>query len=240
MQALAARFGVAVSRYPPPHSLARHLREVFGALEITCVLDVGAHQGEYAEFLRNEVGFRGLVVSFEPQAEPFAVMQRRRAADPGWRGHAYALGADHGTREMVTFGKSRLSSFRRPTALIERFTPGPPVIARVKIRRLDSILDGLLADIRHPRLFMKMDTQGFDLEVLKGAQEALPRILGLQSEVSVKPLYEHMPDLHEAITTMTGLGFELTGLFPVTREGLGLIELDAVLARPSRAAPGTA
>jgi hypothetical protein len=84
-----------------------------------------------------------------------------------------------------------------------------------------------------------MDTQGFDLEVLKGARQALPRILGLQSEVSVKPLYEYMPDLHEAITTMTGLGFELTGLFPVTREGLGLIELDAVLARPPKAGAGT-
>jgi len=52
------------------------------------------------------------------------------------------------------------------------------------------------------------------LEGLRGAQGCLDRIFGIQSEVSVQPMYEGMPSYLESLSTLQDLGFELTGVLP--------------------------
>ena len=69
---LARSGGLYVSLYPPPETLAFHLKHLTRRLEINCVLDVGAHQGGYARLLRREAGFGGEIVSFEPAAASWA------------------------------------------------------------------------------------------------------------------------------------------------------------------------
>ena len=54
---LARSGGLYVTRYPPPETLAFHLKQLTRRLEINCVLDVGAHQGGYARLLRKEIDF---------------------------------------------------------------------------------------------------------------------------------------------------------------------------------------
>jgi FkbM family methyltransferase len=63
-------------------------------LGITMVFDVGAHIGhigEYATRLRH-IGYRGRIISFEPQAAAFAVLANKAIGDPLWNAERLALG----------------------------------------------------------------------------------------------------------------------------------------------------
>ena len=91
----------------------------------------------------------------------------------------------------------------------------------------------MVEGIDDPRVFLKLDTQGFDLEVLKGAESVLNKVVGLQAEASFKPIYEGMPDHITALTEFRRLGFEVTGFYLVSRDpgSYAIIEYDCVLAR---------
>jgi hypothetical protein len=77
-----------------------------------------------------------------------------------------------------------------------------------------------------------MDTQGWDLEVLAGAERTLDRVVALQSEVSVRPIYDGMPGLTESLQTFEERGFLLSGLFPVNVDrDFAAVEFDCVAVR---------
>jgi hypothetical protein len=89
-----------------------------------------------------------------------------------------------------------------------------------------------LSDVQSSRIFLKMDTQGYDLEVFSGATGALDRVLGLQSELSVRPLYEGMPHYIQSLETYQSAGFDLYNLSVVNRiETGGLLELNCFMRR---------
>jgi hypothetical protein len=103
----------------------------------------------------------------------------------------------------------------------------------VSVRRLDDVLDECLAGIPDPRIFLKIDTQGYDLAVLGGASGCLHRILGLQTELSQKRIYEGAPHMVEALQFYKERGFASVGFFPIAKaaDGLSVIEWDCVLNR---------
>ena len=87
-------------------------------------------------------------------------------------------------------------------------------------------------DVAEPRVYLKMDTQGWDLEVLAGASGCLERIQAFQSEVAMHPIYDGMPALHESLSRFQDLGFGVSGLFPVSLDSnLEVIEFDCVAVR---------
>src|SRR5690349_12763044 len=78
--------GYQLQRYPGLYSYDRHLRMLLTTLAINCVIDVGAHEGEFYRAVRN-AGYTGRIVSFEPFPPSFARLQARAARDPDWRGY---------------------------------------------------------------------------------------------------------------------------------------------------------
>ncbi|MBN8452474.1 FkbM family methyltransferase [Accumulibacter sp.] len=202
------------------------LRRLLDQLQIDCVLDVGANQGQFASELRG-IGYSGLIVSFEPVQEEFRILKERFRADPGWRGFSLALGSSTESKEIVISRLGVMSSLLEP---INR----RDVVRRemIEVRRLDSVLESELSDVQSSRIFLKMDTQGYDLEVFSGATGALDRVLGLQSELSVRPLYEGMPHYIQSLETYQSAGFDLYNLSVVNRiETGGLLELNCFMRR---------
>jgi FkbM family methyltransferase len=241
-QALA-RCGFYLGRYPEAYSLSAHLLQLFQRLRINCVLDVGAHHGVYGQLLRN-LGYRGRIVSFESIPENFALLERQRAGDRQWHTHRWALGNQPGTAEITVRRGTDFTSFRAPNQYgQEQFGSSLEAerVEVVEVKRLDSVLEECLAGIEQPRVFLKIDTQGFDREVLEGAGQQLGLITALQTELSVKPLYEGMStSLLDMIAFLQEHGFELTGLFPVTWDAtdqLRVIEFDCVMCRPPQPGP---
>jgi hypothetical protein len=83
------------------------------------------------------------------------------------------------------------------------------------------------------RPFLKMDTQGFDVNIVKAAPpEVLGHFVGLQSELAIKKLYADSVDFRDALSLYERCGFELSTFVP-NNEGHfpRLIETDCILVR---------
>ena len=82
------------------------------------------------------------------------------------------------------------------------------------------------------RPFLKMDTQGHDVSVVKGAGDQLSQFVGLQSELAVKRLYDDSPSFEEALEFYRAQGFELSAMVP---NNVGffprLLEIDCIMYR---------
>lgn len=213
--------------------LAGHVKSVLATLDINCVIDVGANIGEFGSMLRR-IGYTGRIVSLEPVGAVFESLTRTASGDDDWITLKLACGRTEEDRAINLFSLDVLNSFRSPSEAFGLIDPqGVRATEMVQVRRLDSLFDDAVRGIRSPRVFLKTDTQGYDLEVMNGAGNCLPQILGLQAEVSLQPLYEDVPDYLEFLEYCRGLGFRPTGFFPifhspVTRQ---MVEMDAVLTR---------
>ena len=215
---------------------------LIGDLGIEIAVDVGANIGQYGLALR-AAGYEGRILSFEPVGASFRKLERLCRFDDRWTCHRYALGAHRGKGEIRVTRASLLSSFRPPADFAQRTFQSAAEVVRtedVEIRRLDEILPELLGDHAGARLFLKMDTQGYDLEVLAGAEGLLEQVDVLQTELSMVPLYDDAPDYLETLRHCRELGFEPVGFFPIFlfEPSKVIAECDCLLARnpePDRA-----
>jgi FkbM family methyltransferase len=218
--------------------LAHHLRAIFDRYRVDCVLDVGGNMGQYHDLLRDEVGFDGCIVSFEPVSKYSNMLMSKSATEANWHVFDHALGSSESTGEIRVTHSPGLNSFLAPrTDAVKDFWRNDSVESTetVRIRRLDDVFPELQRKygIRSP--YLKLDTQGFDLEVLKGAPRTLDAVCALQTEASIKPIYEGMPSYQEMINYLTQAGFELSGMFPIVHdEALRLIEFDCLMVNSAR------
>jgi FkbM family methyltransferase len=216
------------------HFADEHLMWVLRKLEINCVLDVGANKGQFARRLRR-LGFSGRIASFEPVPDLLAHLRSSAESDPDWFIHPFALGEEEGTAEInVVPGKMssmrEASDFGREWATKLRDTH-PETI---EVRRLDSVLDEATAGVQDPRILLKLDTQGFDLQAFRGAGSRITEMLALQSELACVPIYDGMPRMPEQLSEYESAGFEISALFPVSRhrKSMRVIEFDVLMVRP--------
>lgn len=213
--------------------LVRHLQRLFDLQRIDCVLDVGGNLGQYHDLLREDVGFNGWILSFEPVAKYIAILQDRARSDPRWRIFNYALGSADQTSIIHVTKSPGLNSFLAPrTDAVKGFWHDDSVThdETVRIRRLDDVYADLRSEFKIEAAYLKLDTQGYDLEVIKGAQEVLPQMRALQTEASVLPLYEGMPSDESTRGHLAARGFHISGMYPVSSDDhLRLIEYDCIL-----------
>jgi FkbM family methyltransferase len=207
---------------------------VLKKLSINCVIDVGANRGQFGTLLRG-IGYRGWIISFEPIKASYEELKKAAARRPPWRAFPYALGAADERREINVTEGNVFSSFLRPCEESQVRFPKNRTEKReeVDVRRLDCILETCLTDIPSPRIYLKLDTQGFDLPVLQGARAILPRVLGLQTEVSFHDIYHGMANFVESVSKFQAAGFEVVDFVTVNRDidQLCAIDADCIMAR---------
>jgi FkbM family methyltransferase len=208
------------------------LQRLLDEARVDLVIDVGANEGQFARQLRTF--YTGELISFEPVSTAFAKLAAAAATSPGWHVHQCALGSEPATRTMYVADDTAFSSllhtneyamsrFRRAHSSREE-----PVV----IRRLDEVLDESVSDLDRRHIFLKLDTQGFDVEVFRGLGHRIAQVMVLQSEVSLMSLYDGMPHWTDAIGLYERAGLHMAGMFPVTRDGGRVIEYDCLLIRP--------
>ena len=235
---LAEKFGYSIipNWRLESRALAQHLRKVFEHCAITTVFDVGANTGQYHDFLRQQVGFVGQVHSFEPQQHLAATLQQRQANDPAWTIHNLGLGSSNGELTLNVMARDTFSSFRQPAAgASDSFSASNTVINSVvvPVRRLDDLFPE--SALNGQSCYLKVDTQGFDLDVLLGAPGLLKNTRALQFELAIQRLYAGVSHYREMLEIVENMGFCISGLFPISMDDqLRAVEFDCVMVRTAQ------
>lgn len=217
------------------------LRALFAAHEINCVIDVGGHWGEFGGYLRH-FGFTGEIVSFEPVAASYERLKEAARRDPHWQVHRVALGKAAATAAINVTRETVFSSFLKPNAASAEWFGDASAIQNVSlvgVRRLDQLFDEVTQNLTSPRVFLKIDTQGWDMQVVQGAEGILDRVEAMQTEMSVQPIYHNMPSMSDALSKLDRMGFSVAGMYPVTRTPeLSVVEFDCILVKRAAAPTG--
>jgi FkbM family methyltransferase len=207
-----------------------YLQRLLPDLAVDAVLDVGANVGQYAMMLRDYCGYKGLIVSFEPTPAVFETLSKNSRRDPRWQAIGVALGRSPG---HATLRSMPCSSEGNSLLDLRKDYPASVVTVDVEVQTLNALLPDLQRRFGFSRPFLKMDTQGFDLEVFAGASQVSHLIVGIQSELSVDPFYIGAPDWQHALSVYQNAGFKLCtfiannpGWFPA------LHEMDCIMYRP--------
>jgi FkbM family methyltransferase len=213
-------------------AMAMRLRHLFARYEIDTVIDVGANQGQYRDFLRDRVNFRGQIESFEPIPELAHRLRARAASDARWTVHPYALGARSGEVAINVMATTEFSSFLAPLQSADAHVNEMNAVVgtvMVPVSTLDAEFAGK-EGLHHT--YLKLDTQGFDLEVLHGGERTVSEIPALQTEVSFQPLYQGMPGYVESIQAFERHGFSVADFFLITTDvAQRALEFDCVMVR---------
>jgi FkbM family methyltransferase len=222
-----ARRGLVVRRHP-----AARRQRLLVDRGVDLVLDVGAARGGYATELR-EFGYTGRIVSFEPLAAAHADLVRAASSDPRWETRHTALGDTTGRQEIHVASNSDSSSLLPMADQHRASSPDIQMVGTetIEVSRLDDVAAEVLGEARTP--FLKIDTQGFERAVLEGAETTVPRLVGLQLELSFVTLYEGGMLADEAISWAYDHGFVLVGLDQgFTDPGGAVLQADGVFLRP--------
>ena len=128
---------------------------------ISLVFDVGANLGQSA--LKFRVAFpKARILCFEPVKATFNILKRNMAGHRGVTCHNIALGSSSVQSTIYLTDQSNTSSLVKPSTIVGSET--------VEVRTVD----GFTSEYQIERIdLLKIDTEGFDLEVLKGAQTIL-------------------------------------------------------------------
>lgn len=237
---LGARLALAGRIHQYPEIWA--LRRFFEAFAIDALIDVGANEGQYARTARKDGRFAGHIFSFEPNPDIFAILADKAARDPRWHVFNMALSDFDGTAEFNIMAAHQFSSLVKPSDRLDPvFAERNRVERTVTMQccRLDAMLDELLKPHGLSRPFLKMDTQGHDRSVCEGAGDRLSAMLGVQTELAVRPQYAGAADYRAMIAYLEERGFVPNAMFANNKGHFPtLVEMDGIFLRADLAGEG--
>lgn len=201
-------------------------------LGVRTILDVGANRGQFGLAIRSH-GYGGRLISFEPLSEAHAVMRQVSHADSLWEiAPQMALGREASTTTINISKNLASSSLLQVTERSTRASEASSFngTEEIQICRMDDVVS---ATTEAP-LGIKLDTQGFELEVLRGAESTLSKAAVVLVELSLAPLYQGGAAFAEVFSLLEGKGFRCIALCegfsdPANNE---VLQVDGVFVRP--------
>ena len=227
---IARNLGIEISRYRPSNSATAQLAKALEVAGINVVFDIGANEGQFAREIR-EYGYAGKIISFEPLSSARKKLLTFASADPKWEVHDQSAIGDLDGEIQIHIAGNSVSSSVLP--MLETHSSAAVDSAyidseRVPIARLDSIAGRYLTP--ESKLFIKIDTQGFEWQVLDGARVTLQQARGVLCELSFVPLYDGQRLWRVIVDRLDAAGFMLWALqkgFTDPRSGQSL-QMDGI------------
>ncbi len=210
----ARRAGYEIVRIDPVTPVANRRRTMMTHHGVKAVVDVGANTGQYATALR-QFGYKEEILSFEPLSEAYKTLEKASRRDPKWHVFQSAIGAENGEAEINIAGNSESSSLLPMLDMHLRNAPESRYQAteRVKVSTLDSALEPVLS--KDTRVLLKIDTQGFEYNVIMGAKSLLRQVCLIECELSLAPLYEGQHLFQDMLNLLGENGFKPVHFEPV-------------------------
>lgn len=231
--------GFELSSYSSFTSPSAQLISALKIADINLVFDIGANKGQFCRQIRNS-GYCGEVVSFEPLTSARTELIKASLDDEKWFIHEQSAVGDLDSKININIAGNSFSSSVLPmldshsSAAVKSAYIGTE---EVPICKLDSVLPQYLKS--NSNIFIKIDTQGYEWQVLDGSTKALKHASGVLCELSLVPLYEGQHLWREVIDRLELEGFILWAVqkgFTDPRTGQSL-QIDGIFLRRELLSP---
>jgi|TARA_B110000093_G_C12815353_1_gene344568 FkbM family methyltransferase len=178
---------------------------------IDTILDIGANIGQYAIIMRG-CKFNGKIISFEPLNKAYEKLKQNSKNDKKWIINNYAIGDSDENQIINIAGNSYSSSFLDMNETHLEAAPKSKYTGNQKtqIKKLDSIYTHFCN--KKNNVMVKIDTQGFEKNVIDGAIKNLNNIKIIQLEMSIIELYKGEMLFQQMTQYLEDRGFVLISL----------------------------
>ena len=203
------KLGLEINNLNTDNSGAFQIYKIISYFKISTIYDVGANTGQYAEELF-DFGYNGKIISFEPLTIPHHKLEVNAKKRSNWQVHPKCAIGNIDGETKINISKNSVSSSILPIldTHIESAKNSLYVDSEiVKLVKFDSIFS--LYNAPNSKSLLKIDTQGFENEVLEGAKQSLSKLTLIQCELSLVPLYEDQKLYKEMLSKIEGFGFTL-------------------------------
>jgi FkbM family methyltransferase len=215
IKSIFRKAGLELAKYRPQSSYSAQIIAGLKKFDIDLVFDVGANQGQFASDLRYG-GYLGRIISFEPLSLAHEKLLQQSSRDENWNVYPRcAVGDQCGDVEINIAGNSASSSL---LPMLESCVDAAPAAAYIgkesaPLFSLNFIAPKLMEG--HKNIFLKIDAQGFEWQVLDGASNILPFIRGILVELSLVELYQGQRLWLEIVERLVCAGFNVWAIHPV-------------------------
>lgn len=207
------KIGLDVKRYIPESSNLSYFQELLKKYNIDLVLDVGANIGQFHSELRF-LGYAKDVISFEPLSEAYNILKRKESGFSNWIVYERVALGSSDSETIINISNNLVSSSILP--IDKKHVDAEPESAyitteKIVVKKLDSI--AVEYNWRSKNIFLKIDTQGFEYEVLMGAKNTMNIVTFIQLELSMEELYTGQKTFYELCDYMQECGFSVFTIF---------------------------
>jgi FkbM family methyltransferase len=203
---------------------------VLRKLDYDLLLDAGANKGQFTLMSRHVKPYVP-VQAFEPHPGEAETFRNVHGRDHMVKLHELALGDREETLPLLVSNRADSSSFLRPSAVLPKIISGTEpsgttlAVPVVPLDALPSAWQGA------GKALLKIDVQGFELNVLKGAAEALRHCAYVYVECSEITLYEGQALRGDVARFLSEQGFREAGRYHEDEYEGRLVQADYLFAR---------
>lgn len=181
------------------------------------IIDGGANEGQYgSDLIHDGINIiRRNIWSFEPLSRPFKKLESISKEHNGWKSFQFALGDKLEKTEINISNNDVSSSILQMTEGHTFFSPDTFNTGEkelIEVRTLNSFEAELDP---YKNIFLKIDVQGFEENVLRGANNIIPKVVAIEIELSLQETYKGQWLIEEALTYLRQSGFQILSFEPV-------------------------
>lgn len=202
------KLGLEIKRYNPQDDFNFLITRCIKKFQIDCFWDIGANIGQTGLSLR-EHGYKGNILSFEPQEEAYNKLLKTSFKDPNWRIYEKCGLGKNGFKKINISQNSVSSSFLEMENLHLETNPESKFIKKEDVK-IVSLYEAFIKEKRKfKNNFLKIDTQGYEKEILESGENILNNFIGISCEISVQPLYKNEAKFLDIISYLNTKGYEI-------------------------------
>ena len=200
-------FNLQINKITLSNNFYYHIVQTLKNYDIDLVIDIGANEGQFAKKII-DYGFKNKIISFEPIKKVNKILRSNSKNHQNWIvNKSFGFGNLNQTKLINVSKNSVSSSILEINKKHLRAQPDAMTISKEKIRlvTLNSYLNKY--KFKNKKIFIKIDTQGYEKKIILGAKKVLNRVTGLMIEASISKVYKNETDYMAIINLMKKLGF---------------------------------
>jgi len=201
-------FNLKINRITLSNDFYFYIVKTLKNFKIDLLIDVGSNEGQFAKKII-EFGYTNQIISFEPIKSIHKKLYENSKKYKNWTSKRLGFGKINSLKSINISQNSVSSSILQIKKIHTEIEPHSKFVGKEKIRiiKLDNFLNK--KKFSKKKIFLKIDTQGYEKNIILGSKKVLKQISCIMLELSLTPLYKNEASFFEMVNLLKKFGFKI-------------------------------